>query len=181
VSVTPDDSSAQPEGLNRSRGIVLLRDAAPGDVPTVLRLVRALAAYEKLEYRCTAQEADMHRMLFGPRPYGHAMLAEHAGRAVGVAVYYTTLSTFTCRPGYWLEDIFVEPDQRGGGIGQAIFSELARRLLAEGGDRISWGVLKWNAPSIAFYRGLGAEGDSDEWDGMTLSGAALHRLATSSA
>jgi GNAT superfamily N-acetyltransferase len=156
---------------------VALRDATPEDVPEVLRLIRALAEYERLSDRCVAQESDLHRVLFGPHPYGRAMLAERGGRAVGVAVYHTTLSTFTCRHGYWLEDIFVEPEQRGMGIGQAIFAELARRLLAEGGNRIAWDVLKWNAPSIAFYRGLGAAGDTGEWDGMSLSGEALRRLA----
>ena len=159
-----------------ARGFTL-RDAVPGDAPEVMRLVRALAEYERLNHRCTATEEDMDRVLFGPRPYARAMLAEVAGRTVGVALYHTTISTFVCRPGYFLEDIFVQPEQRGQGIGKAFFAELAKRLREEGGRSIAWRVLKWNAPSIEFYRSLGAEGDPGEWDMMTLSGDALDRLA----
>ena len=155
---------------------VVLRDANPADVPEVLRLIRALASYERLEHRCVAQEDDVRRVLFGPRPYGQAILAEVGGRAVGMALWHTTLSTFTCRPGYWLEDLFVEDAARGQGIGRQLFAELARRLAAEGGQSIAWRVLTWNAPSIAFYRSLGAEGDPGEWDDMSLSGVALARL-----
>jgi GNAT superfamily N-acetyltransferase len=153
-----------------------LRDAGPADVPELLRLLRGLAAYERLEARCIATEAGLHQVLFGPRPYGQALLAEQAGLAVGIAVWHTTLSTFACRPGYWLEDIFVEPAARGQGIGRAIFAGLAQRLAAEGGTVIGWRVLAWNAPSIGFYRGLGAVADSGEWNGMSLSGEALARL-----
>jgi GNAT superfamily N-acetyltransferase len=155
-----------------------LWDAAPADVPAVLRLIRALAAYERLEHRCVAGEEAIHRALFGAPPYCRAVLAEAAGgRAVGIALWHTTFSTFSGRPGYWLEDIFVEPGSRGLGIGRALFAELARRLSAEGGTQIAWRVLRWNEPSIAFYRGLGAEGDPGDWEGMTLSGEALARLA----
>lgn len=153
-----------------------LRDATPADVPEVLRLIRALAAYERMAERCVAQETDIARALFGPRPYGQAIMAERDGHAVGMALWHTTLSTFTGRPGYWLEDIFVEPEQRGAGIGRALFAELARRLAAEGGSGMSWRVLKWNAPSIGFYLGLGAQGDAGEWDIMSLSDDALARL-----
>ncbi len=153
-----------------------LRDATPADVPAVRALVRALAEYEHKLDKFTASEADYHRVLFGPRPYAQAILAEAGGQAVGVALYHTTISTFTCSPGYFLEDIFVSPALRGAGLGRALFAELARRLQAEGGKQIDWRVLKWNAPSIAFYQRLGAKGDPGEWDMMSLSGDALARL-----
>jgi GNAT superfamily N-acetyltransferase len=155
---------------------VALRDATPADAPEVLRLIRALATYERKLDRCAAREADIHRVLFGPRPYAQALLAEADGRAVGLALWHTTISTFTGRPGYWLEDIFVEDHARGRGVGKAIFAELARRLKAENGRVIHWRVLRWNAPAIAFYRGPGAEGDPGEWEEMSLSGDALARL-----
>lgn len=173
---TPDGRSAEGcEGLNRSRDFIL-RDATPADVPEVLRLVRALAAYERLEHRCVAQEPDLHRLLFGPRPYAQAILAERGGRAVGLAIWHTTISTFSCRPGYWLEDLYVEEAERGTGLGRALFAELARRLAAEGGEDIDWNVLRWNAPSIAFYERLGARRADGEWHSMSLSGDALARL-----
>jgi GNAT superfamily N-acetyltransferase len=155
---------------------ITLRDASPADVPEVLRLLRALAAYERKLDRCVVQEVDLHRLLFGPRPYVRAMVAEAEGRIVAMALWHTTVSTFTGRPGYWIEDIFVEERMRGRGLGRAIFAELARRLRAEDGRIIHWRVLRWNEPAIAFYRRLGAEGDPGEWEEMSLSGDALARL-----
>ena len=154
-----------------------LRDATPEDVPELLRLVRALAAYERKQDRFTATAADYHRLLFGPRAVAEAILAERDGRAVGVALYHRTLSTFAGRHGYFLEDIFIEEAERGGGLGRAFFAAMARRLAAEGGAGISWRVLHWNAPAIGFYQRLGAEMADGEWHSMSLAGDALARLA----
>ncbi len=153
-----------------------LRDARLEDAATVRQLVRALAHYERKLSSFTALVQDFERALFGPRPYAQAILAEVAGEAVGVALYHTTFSTFTGKPGYFLEDLFVQREHRSAGIGRAFFTEMARRLKAEGGTSITWRVLKWNEPSITFYLRLGAKGDPGEWDNMSLSGDALARL-----
>lgn len=153
-----------------------LRDATPADVPAVLRLVRALAEYERKLDQFTATEAHYERLLFGPRPIAQAILAEREGKAVGVALYHHTVSTFTGRPGYFLEDIFIEEGERGTGLGRALFTELARRLAAEGGTSLAWRVLHWNAPAIGFYHRLGATMATGEWHSMSLTGDALARL-----
>ena len=164
-----------------ARGDLVLRDAAPADVPEVMRLVRALAAYERLEHRFVAAPADLHRALFGTPPWCRGMLAWLDDRAVGVALWHGTFSPFLGRPGYYLEELFVEPELRGRGAGKALLAELARRLAAEGGATITWRVLRWNEPFIAFYRGLGAEDDPGEAMQMMLSGDALARLAAAAA
>jgi len=156
--------------------IFTLRDAAEPDLPEVVRLVRDLAEYEKLAHEAVATEDDFRRLLFGPVPLLHAVLAEVEGRVVGQALWFNNVSTFTGRPGLYLEDVFVEPAHRGLGIGRAFFRHLARRCVAEGWARLDWQVLDWNEPSIAFYRGLGAQGRG-EWLGQRLSGEALRRLA----
>jgi len=153
-----------------------LRDATPEDLPEVVRLVRALAAYERLEDQAVATEEDFRALMFGPHPLLHAVLAEAEGRVVGQALWYNSVSTFTGRPGLYLEDIFVEPGHRNLGIGRAFFRHLARRAVAEGWPRMDWQVLDWNEPSIAFYRSLGAEAKG-EWTGQRLSGDALRALA----
>lgn len=153
-----------------------LRDAAPGDLPEVLRLVRALAEYERLLHRAVATEEDFRALLFGPAPLLHAVLAEVGGRVVGGALWYNNVSTFTGRPGIHLEDIFVEPAHRGLGIGRAFFRHLARLAVARGWARLDWQVLDWNEPAIHFYEGLGAEA-LDDWRGRRVSGDALARLA----
>ena len=90
-----------------------LREADPNDVADVLRLVRGLATYEKLEHEAVATEADFQAALFGPQPRAYAVLAEVPGKPpVGLALWYYTFSTFTGRPDMFLEDLFVEPEYR---------------------------------------------------------------------
>ncbi len=154
----------------------MIRVATPDDVPTVLRFVRALADYERLAHEVRATEADFRAALFGPSPRAHALLAERDGAAVGFAVWFYDFSTFEGRPGLFVEDVFVEPAHRGAGVGRAIFAWLARRALQEGCSRMNWSVLDWNAPSIAFYRGIGAVAQ-DGWTTQRLAGDALAALA----
>ncbi|HEY8613688.1 MAG TPA: GNAT family N-acetyltransferase [Roseomonas sp.] len=153
-----------------------LRDATPADLAEVVRLVRELAQYEKLLHEAVGTEEDFSELLFGAKPLLHAVLAEVGGRVVGQALWFNNVSTFTGKPGIYLEDIFVEPAHRGLGIGKAFFRYLAQRAVAEGWTRLDWQVLDWNEPSIAFYRGLGAQG-MKEWLGQRLSGEALRQLA----
>ena len=100
--------------------------------------------------------AALAASLFGPRPACEAVLAEAGGRAVGFALYFTTFSTFLCKPGLYLEDVFVEPAHRGSGIGKALLRHLAGVCVERGYGRFEWRVLDWNEPSIRFYKSLGA-------------------------
>ncbi|HET7730433.1 MAG TPA: GNAT family N-acetyltransferase [Usitatibacter sp.] len=134
-----------------------IRPAVRADVPELLRLIRELSVYEKLEHLVVGTEAMLAEQLFGPRPAAEALVAEAGGRAVGFALYYTTFSTFLCRPGIHLEDIFVEPAHRGCGIGKALLRRLARIAHERGCGRLEWHVLDWNEPSIRFYESLDAK------------------------
>lgn len=158
-------------------GGAILRDATPADVPAVLDFVRMLAAYERQPERFTAGADAMRAALFGAQPLCRGMLAWHDARPVGLVLWHTTFSPFSATPGYWVANIVVAEDCRGLGIGRAFFAELARRLAAEGGTAIGWGVKRWNAPSIGFYRSIGAESDPGISERMSLGGAALARLA----
>jgi GNAT superfamily N-acetyltransferase len=159
-----------------SRAAFTLREATPADVPDVLRLVRGLAEYEKLLHEAVATEAEFHTALFGPQPRAYAVLAIADGRAMGLALWYYTFSTFTGRPDIFLEDLFVEPAYRGRGIGLALLRTLARRAVAENCRRVEWRVLDWNQPSIDFYRSIGAHPMRD-WHVRQLGGAELIALA----
>jgi GNAT superfamily N-acetyltransferase len=152
-----------------------VRTAVPGDVPVLLELVRALAAYEKEPDAVEAGEADLHRGLFEDRTCS-AHVAEVDGRVVGFALWYPTFSTWTGRPGLWLEDLFVLPEARGLGLGRALLQELAGVCVQRGWSRFEWWVLDWNAPAIGFYRALGAV-PQDEWTTFRVSGPALDALA----
>jgi GNAT superfamily N-acetyltransferase len=133
-----------------------LRAARPADVPEVMRLIRELADYEKLSHMVSGEEAMLADALFGERPACEALIADRGGRIVGFALFFTTFSTFLCRPGLYLEDLFVEPAHRGAGIGKALLRRLAALAAERGCGRLEWRVLDWNEPSIRFYESLGA-------------------------
>ncbi len=154
--------------------MVRLRDANAADAGLIAGFVRALAEYEKLLHEAVATDADFATVLAD----GHigALIAELDDRPVGMALWYYTFSTFTGRRGMYLEDLFVLPAYRNQGIGKRIFQDLARRAQAMGCPRIEWSVLDWNAPSIAFYRSIGAT-PMDEWTVQRLDQAAIDNLA----
>ncbi|HEY2627492.1 MAG TPA: GNAT family N-acetyltransferase [Usitatibacter sp.] len=133
-----------------------IRPALPADAPEIVRLIKELAEYEKLAHMAVGTPQMMSEALFGARPAAEAIIAERGGRAVGFALYFTTFSTFLCRPGLYLEDLFVEPAQRGLGIGKALLARLAALAVERGCGRLEWRVLDWNTPSIKFYESLGA-------------------------
>jgi GNAT superfamily N-acetyltransferase len=153
-----------------------IRPAAAHELPLVLQFIRELAAYERLEHEVEATTADLAAALCGPRPYAEVVFACLDGIPVGFALFFHTFSTFVGKPGIYLEDLFVRPEARGRGIGRHLLAWLARTTLERGCARLDWQVLDWNAPSIAFYRSVGAEAQ-DEWTTMRVSGAALERLA----
>jgi len=135
----------------------LLRPAEPRDCGDLNRLILALAEYEKLTHMAEGTPEGLHAALFGDRPACEALMAERHGRAVGFALWFTTFSTFLCKPGLYLEDVFVEREHRGIGIGKAILQRLAALALARDCGRFEWRVLDWNAPSIRFYESLGGK------------------------
>jgi GNAT superfamily N-acetyltransferase len=154
----------------------MIRLARPDDVATILYFVRALAEFERLSHQVAADEATFARNLFGPRPYAECLLAFAEGKPAGFALYCHNFSTFTGKPGLYLEDIFVEPHCRRLGIGRAFFRKLAKIALARDCARLEWSVLDWNERAIDFYRGLGAEPLS-EWTVQRLTRDKIEKLA----
>jgi GNAT superfamily N-acetyltransferase len=155
---------------------ITIRPAAADEMPLVLDFIRELAVYERLEHQLVATIADLSAALTGPRPFAEVVFACLDGSPVGFALFFHSFSTLRGKPGIYLEDLFVRPEKRGHGIGKRLLAWLARTALERGCARLEWAVLDWNAPSIAFYRGVGAVAQ-DEWTTMRVSGAALERLA----
>ena len=153
-----------------------VRAARPADSALVFALVRELADYEKLAHEVDATERQIADALFGPTPRLYCDIAEWGGEAVGFAVWFLNFSTFRGRHGLYLEDIFVRPAFRQRGIGKALMARLAAHCVERGYARFEWAVLDWNAPSIAFYRSIGAQ-VMEEWKICRLSGPALATFA----
>jgi GNAT superfamily N-acetyltransferase len=153
-----------------------IRAAVPGDVPLILEFIRALAAFEREPDAVTATEADLLRDGFGPEPYYHCLIADYDGKPAGFAFYFFNYSTWTGRPGLYLEDLFVHPEFRGMGIGKALLARVAAIAVEKGCPRLQWEVLDWNTPAVDFYAALGAS-FLDEWRNVRMTGEALAKLA----
>jgi GNAT superfamily N-acetyltransferase len=156
----------------------MVRPATVDDTATIFRLIRELADYERLSGEVSLGEEQLREHLFGPRPWAEVLLAEEAGRVVGFALFFHNYSTFAGKPGLYLEDLFVEPEQRGKGHGKALFQAVARLAVERGCGRMEWSVLDWNEPAIRFYRSLGAKA-MDDWTVYRLAGDSLVGAARS--
>lgn len=140
-----------------------------------MAFIRDLAEYEKLLDDVTATPADIECALFAVQPRVFCDVAEWDGAPAGFSLWFYNFSTFRGRHGIYLEDLFVKPEFRGHGIGKAMLVNLAQRAVREGCARVEWSVLDWNAPSIDFYKSLGAVA-MDEWSIFRLTGDALASL-----
>ena len=154
-----------------------IRPIEAADVPTVVDLVYELAEYERLRELCHLDSEQLQNALFGPTPALFGLIAEDPEhKVVGYALYFLNFSTWEGVHGIYLEDLYVRPDQRGSGLGRALLTGLATIADERGYARVEWSVLDWNAPSIEFYRSLGAE-PMDGWTVFRLTGPALRRAA----
>jgi GNAT superfamily N-acetyltransferase len=155
---------------------VRIRAGDLADVPVIAELIRGLARYEKLEHEVVMTEEKLTDSLFGERRYAETLIAEEDGEPVGFALFFHNYSTFLAQPGIYLEDLFVLPEKRGGGVGRALLGRLAQLALDRGCGRLEWAVLDWNVDAIRFYERLGAKPNA-EWTVYRLTGESLHRVA----
>jgi GNAT superfamily N-acetyltransferase len=156
-----------------------IRPATVADVPVILQLIRALATYERAPNDVTATEKGLTEVLFGEKPAAEVLLAFENETAVGFAVFFHNFSTWLGRPGLYLEDLFVRPEDRGKGYGRALLIHLAKIARERGCGRMEWAVLDWNEPAIKFYAKLGAK-PMDEWTVFRLTRDGIERLAEAS-
>lgn len=159
--------------------MIEIREATADDAPLILQFIRGLAEYEKLAHEAVATEAGLRATLFGERPQAEVILAFDGGEPAGFALFFHNYSTFLGKRGLYLEDLFVNPDARGKGVGRALLVELARIAKARDCGRFEWSVLDWNEPAIKFYKSLGAR-PLDEWTIFRVTGDALDKLANGS-
>ena len=155
---------------------VRIRSGEVQDVPLIAELIRALSRYERLEHEVTMTEEKLTSTLFGDRAYAETLIAEDDDQPVGFALFFHNYSTFLGQPGIYLEDLFVVPESRGGGVGRALLERLAQLAVDRGCGRLEWAVLDWNKDAIGFYERLGATPNS-EWTVYRVTGESLRALA----
>ncbi|KAK5996925.1 N-acetyltransferase ats1 [Cladobotryum mycophilum] len=174
-----------------------IRHARREDAPTILALIQGLADYEKEPDAVEATVESLENTIaFAPsettsptssslpvtepitpsRNSRCLLLFTPEGKPAGMALYFYSYSTWRAKAGIHLEDLFVDPSERGKGYGKKLLVALAKEVVAMDGARLEWVVLKWNEPSIKFYESIGAKA-LDEWVGMRVDGPALDKLA----
>lgn len=153
-----------------------LRHAEESDVPLILDLIRGIAAYEKLSHEVVATEELLKENLFGEKRYAEVVFGYEGETPVGFALFFHNFSTFTGRPGLYLEDLFVYEDYRGKGYGKALLLYLANIAQKRACSRFEWVVLDWNTPAIDFYNSLGAK-QMKEWIITRVAGKGIDKLA----
>jgi ribosomal protein S18 acetylase RimI-like enzyme len=157
-----------------------LRPTTPADIPTLHRLLRDFATYERLQDRFVITEAGLHDALFAPNPPLDSILVDVDGTTVGFALWYFIFGTFSGRHALFVEDIYVEPAYRGRGIGIALFRHMARIAVQRDCPVMTWHVLDWNTPAIEFYHRIGSK-PVRGWIAEELRGEALTALAQGAA
>jgi GNAT superfamily N-acetyltransferase len=139
-------------------------------------MVHELAEYERAPQDCHLTTDQLSEALFSERPalYGHVAV-DGAGEPVGMMLWFLNFSTWNGVHGVYLEDLYVRPGARGGGVGRALLATLAQICVRRGYSRLEWQVLHWN-PAREFYHAIGAVA-MDEWLPYRLAGSPLARLA----
>ena len=159
---------------------VTIRPAVPGDEQTILSFIQALADYEHLSDQVVATPELLREWIFEKKK-AEVLFAVAGGREVGFALFFHNFSTFLGRAGIYLEDLFVLPEERGRGYGEALLRELARLTLDRGCGRLEWACLDWNRPSIDFYTQKMRAVPMDEWTTYRLTGETLEGAAEADA
>ena len=161
---------------NESSEPLNIRPVAEADIPLVLEFIRDIAEYERLSDQVVADEAILRESFFGARAKAEGLIAEWADEPAAFAIYFENFSTFTGRPGLYLEDLFVKPTWRQHGIGRAMLVRLAQIAVERGCPRFEWVALDWNQNAIDFYEKIGAK-QLNDWRIFRMEGDSIARLA----
>ncbi|CDZ36944.1 N-acetyltransferase Ats1 [Neorhizobium galegae bv. officinalis] len=153
-----------------------IREGVRGDAAALLGFIRELAIYEKAEHEVAATVETIESSIFGETSVTRALVCEHDGVPIGMAIWFFSYSTWQARNGLYLEDLYVTPAARGLGAGKALLKRLAHIALDNGCGRFEWSVLDWNEPAIRVYEAIGAE-PMNEWIRYRLSGETLKSFA----
>ncbi len=142
--------------------IIKIRKAEEKDSVNILKLIKELSVYEKLEQYVTADEEKIRETIFGGETNVRVLLAEINDNLAGQIIFFKNYSTFRAQSGLYIEDLFVLPEFRQKGIGFKLIKEVVSIAKKEKCFAVDWVVLDWNQPAIDFYHKIGAT-EMSEW------------------
>lgn len=142
----------------------------------IINLIQEFAEFEKLSEFCEVSENDLREAIFGKNKFVNCLVAESEGELVGYALFFPVFKSFRGERSMFLEDLYISPKMRGGGLGLKMLKAVAQAAKEQNCVRMDWQALKWNAPAIEFYKKLGANADDENYD-FSLRGEDFVRLA----
>jgi GNAT superfamily N-acetyltransferase len=154
--------------------MIKIREGRKEDLPSVLRLIKELAAYERAPHEVTNTVEMLELDGFGPKPVYGFFVAEESDQILGLSLYYWRYSTWKGKRLY-LEDIIVTERERGRGLGKMLFDRTMEKSLEENCTGMMWQVLDWNEPAINFYKKYGTKLDG-EWVNCHLEATQIEAL-----
>ncbi len=160
---------------NQQKNKIIIRETSEKDVPLIMDFVKSMADFEKLSDKLLSTEEILKESLFGENIYAEAMIAELEGESAGFMIFFHNFSSFTGKPGLFIEDIFVHEKFRGLGIGKALMIHCAKIAKERNCGRIDWNVLDWN-PARDFYEHCGGQ-CHDEWVVYRLEEKGINELS----
>ena len=146
------------------------------DIPQIAFFIKKLAEYEKFDGDIVVNDEIIKQELFTGSNNVEVIFAEADSTKVGFALYYHTFSTFIGKKGIYIEDLYIEPEFRGNGIGTKLLSHIAKIAVEKGYGRVELACLDWNKDSIEFYESIGMKA-MNEWTVFRLDGDRINKLA----
>ena len=155
-----------------------IQPATTSDIPLIVEFIKELAEFEKLLHTVETTPELIKEHIFGESPKAHVIIAREAStqKPAGMALYFYNFSTFTGRPGVYLEDLFVRESFRKMGLGKQFFNKLAQIAVELNYGRLEWTVLDWNKQARDFYKKMGCDEMAD-WIICRISRDGLMKLA----
>lgn len=138
-----------------------IRFATINDAELVLAFIKELAEYEKILHEVTATLEDIKQQMFGVKPCCEVLLLYIENKPAGIAIIYQNFSTFLCKPGIYIDDLFIKPEFRGQGHGTLLFDYILNLAKTRNCGRVEWAVLDWNKSAMQFYESKGAKSVND--------------------
>ena len=133
-----------------------IRNARPTDIDDIINLCAAHAAHEQAGYSSDGKSENLSRELFSSHPKLRCLVAETANGVVGYATFTKDYSTWDAAEFAYLDCLFLRPEARNFGIGEALIREIAKIALSENCLLMQWHTPPFNTRAIKFYRRIGA-------------------------
>ena len=136
--------------VEQGYGEVLVRPLSRNDRPAWDRLWTLYLEFYRTSLPARQYDTTFERLLDPAEPlFGY--LAEHAGAPRGLVHSSLHRSAWIEGPSCYLQDLFVDQELRGTGMGKALIEHVYHVIKAQGGTRVHWLTHETNTTARKLY------------------------------